>query len=90
MTTPKDSIQVRVEYFAGQDAGDVGHPYYVAASDDLMFTTDGETFEELLANVRECLTLCLEDTDSLAEYNVQPNARIELIMEMARPNAQVA
>ncbi|MBN1967022.1 MAG: hypothetical protein JW910_20380 [Anaerolineae bacterium] len=74
MTAPKDTIQVRVEYFTGQDEGDAGQPYYVASSDQLMFTTDGATFEALLANVRECLVLCLEDTDSLREYNVRPDA----------------
>jgi len=44
-----------------------------------MFTTQGDTFEELLANVRECLVLCLQDTGSEKEYHVAPNARVKLL-----------
>ena len=55
----------------GQDEEDVRHPYYVASSDDLHFVTDGETFEELLVNIRECLDLTLKDSDSASEYHVE-------------------
>jgi len=76
MTKIKNTVSVAIEHFTGQDEGDDGTPYYVAHSDDLMFTTEGETFEELLKNVRECLELCLRDTDSVKEYNVAPDACI--------------
>ncbi|MBZ0320333.1 MAG: hypothetical protein K8L91_28230 [Anaerolineae bacterium] len=76
----KHEIQVVIEYYNGQD--DDGQPYFVAHSDDLHFTTQGETFEALLANVRECLQLSLEDTDSIAEYGVAPDAKIQLVMDM--------
>jgi predicted RNase H-like HicB family nuclease len=59
----KTEILVAIEYYDGQEEGDTGHPYYTASSDDLHFVTDGATFEELLANIRECLVLCLEDRD---------------------------
>ncbi len=81
MAEVKDTIHVNIEYFTGEDEGDVGHPYYVAHSDDLMFTTDGKTFEKMLKNVQECLALCLEDTDSATEYNVAPDAHVKIIME---------
>ena len=90
MSEIKDSIHINVEYFDGQDEDDVGYPYYVASNDDLHFTTDGETFEELLANITECLALCLEDTDSIAEYGVAPDAKVKLIMELPEDYAQTA
>lgn len=82
METPKQTLYVHVEYFDGQEEGDVGHPYYVASSDDLHFTTDGDTFEELVGNIRECLDLTLKDTDSATEYNVAADAKIQLVMDL--------
>lgn len=75
----KHEIQVVIEYYTGQDEGDDGQPYFVAHSDDLHFTTQGETFETLLAHVRECLQLSLEDTDSIAEYGVAPDAKLHIV-----------
>jgi predicted RNase H-like HicB family nuclease len=82
MAEIKDTVFIRIEYFDGQEEGDIGHPYYVASSDELHFTTDGESFEEMLSNVRECLDLALEDTDSIREYGVSPKAKVKLIMEL--------
>lgn len=79
MKKVKDSVQVRIEYFSGHDEGDDGKPYYVASSDDLMFTTQGDTFESLLDNIRECLDLCLRDTDSVAEYGIASDAYVSLV-----------
>ncbi len=90
MSEIKHMVYVNVERYDGQDEGDVGHPYFVASSDELHFTTDGETFEELLANIRECLTLCLEDTDSIAEYGVAPDAKVRLIMDLSENYAKTA
>lgn len=76
MAKLKDTVYVNIEYFDGQEEKDVGHPYYVASCDELHFVTDGGTFEELMANVRECLQLCLHDVDSVTEYGVSPDAKI--------------
>jgi len=78
----KQTVYVNVEYYDGQVEDDVGHPYYVASSDDLHFVTDGETFEEMFANVRECLDLALKDTDSIVEYGVSPSAKVQLVMNL--------
>jgi predicted RNase H-like HicB family nuclease len=83
-------VHVDIEHFDGQEEGDVGYPYYVAHSPELHFTTDGKTFEELLANIRECLQLCLEDGDSVAEFGVAPDARVQLIMELPDYHAKTA
>ncbi len=88
MADLKDVVYVNVEFFNGQDEGDDGQSYYVASCDELHFTTDGVTFEELLTNVRECLELSLRDTDSIQEYGVIPSAKVKLVMEL--PYAQTA
>jgi predicted RNase H-like HicB family nuclease len=90
MDQPLDTIHVNVEYYTGMDEGDVGYPYFVAFSDELHFTTDGESFEELLANIREVLILCLHDMDSIEEYNVLPNAKVKIVMELPENYAQTA
>jgi len=90
MKKPKDMVLVKIEYFSGHEEGDDGTPYFVASSDDLMFTTQGDTFETLLDNIRECLILCLHDTDSVAEYGVAPDASIRLTMDLPENYAQTA
>ena len=84
MAELKTEVYVNIEYYTGHEEGDddVGHPYYVAFSDDLHFVTDGETFEELMANVRECLLLTLHDGDSIAKFGFAPDAQVTLMMPM--------
>jgi len=79
----KKDLIIFIEYFNGQDEGDVGYPYYVATNDDIGLVTDGKTFEELRLNLRDALDACLEDIDTLTEYNLDPNPRIELRMLFA-------
>ena len=90
MSDIKNTIYVQVEWFDGQEEDDTGYPYYVAHNDDLHFTTDGETFEELLKNIGEVIALCLEDTNSIAEYSVAPNAKVIIVMELPENYAQTA
>ncbi len=71
MSEPRSTVTVHVEYNT-EDAS----PVYVASCDELTFTTDGNTFEEMLERVRECLVLNLQDTDSVTEFNVAQNPRI--------------
>lgn len=90
MSDIKDTVYVNIAYFDGLTEDDTGHPYYVASCDELHFVTDGETFEKMLANVRECLQLCLRDTDSITEYGVAPNAKVKLVMELPENYAETA
>ncbi len=85
-----DTIYVNVQYFNGQGEDEDGIPYYVASSDELMFTTDGTTFEELLANIRECLLLNLQDTNSIEEFGVDPAATVKIVMELPNDYAKTA
>lgn len=82
MDTVQDTIHVKVEYFTGQDEGDVGYPYYVASCDEISATTDGRTLDELFHNIREVISLALEDEDTIAVYNLIPNPRVIITMEI--------
>jgi predicted RNase H-like HicB family nuclease len=77
MDAPQDTVYINIEYFDGSEEGDDGTSYYVASCQALKFTTEGETFEELLTNIGECLALTLREVDSVAYYNVSPDARIK-------------
>jgi predicted RNase H-like HicB family nuclease len=90
MSEIKNKIIVTVEYYSGLEEGDddVGHPYYVAFSDDLHFVTEGDTFEELMTNIRECLLLTLHDGDSVMEYGVAPDAQVSLVMDLPKDYAK--
>jgi predicted RNase H-like HicB family nuclease len=90
MPDVKDTIYVEVEYFDGQAEDEDGTPYYVAHNDILHFTTDGESFEELLKNIGEVIALCLEDTDSVVQYGVAPNAKVIIVMPLPEQYAQTA
>ncbi len=67
MSEIKTRVRVDIDRFDGKADGDIGHSYFVAHSPELHFTTEANTFEELLNNVRECLQLCLEDGDGIGE-----------------------
>jgi len=85
-----DTIHVNVEYFDGQEEGDVGHPYFVASCVEITATTDGETLDELFKNIGEMIDLYLEDIDTVAELNLTPNPRIVITMELPHPYAKTA
>lgn len=48
---------------------------YAASCEEISVITDGRTFDELLANLREAISLHLEGVDTVAEFNV-PNPKI--------------
>lgn len=90
MTDLKEIVTINVEYFTGKEEGDDGTPSFVASSDDLMFTTDGETFEELLVNIRECLELTMKEGDPAADFGVSSDAKVTIVMELPEDHAQTA
>ncbi len=92
MNVVRDTLDIEIEYFTGREEGedDAGHPYYVAACDVIGLVADGETFEELLVNIQEALDAAMEGEDTVTLYNVVPQPRIILHMEMPNPNAQAA
>lgn len=79
-----DTIHVQVEYDLEDDIG----PVYTASNDDLMFATQGQTFEEMVQNVREAIALCMEDDELVAELGLVLNPRI--VFSMAIEYAQTA
>lgn len=76
MTEVCDTIHVRIEYFTGQDEGDVGYPYYVASCDEIVAVADGRTWNELMKNIREMIAVSLEGEDTEAIYSLVPNPKI--------------
>jgi predicted RNase H-like HicB family nuclease len=82
MRPVRDTVEIKVELFRDQDES-----YFVAASDELGLVTDGETFEELLHNLRDALELCLEDS---ADLNITSNPRVVIRMELPEDYAQTA
>jgi len=89
MTELRETIHVNVEYFTGQEEGDVGYPYYVASCEEIVAVTDGRTWGELMHNVREMISASLEGEDTVAIYNLVPNPRIIVTMELPE-NAEIA
>ena len=57
MKPSQDTIDINVEFLTEED----GTSYYVASNDELSLVTDGETFEALLGNLQEALSLVLAD-----------------------------
>ena len=92
MTEVRDTIHVRIEYFTGHEEGedDVGYPYYVASCDEIVAVTDGRAWNELMKNIQEMIAVSLEDEDTEAVYNLVPNPRIVVTMELPENYAEIA
>jgi predicted RNase H-like HicB family nuclease len=82
MMQPLETLDVRVQYFDGQAEGDDGHPYYVASCDAINIVTQGDTLDELFVNLKEVIALALEEEDTVDVYNVVPNPKISITMEL--------
>ena len=86
MPDQRETIYVMVEYFpADEDQG----AYYVASSDELSLVTDGKTFEELLKNLQEAISLLLEE-DVRPDFNLVPKPRVVLTLTLPENYAQTA
>lgn len=91
MSQPQDTLTITIEYYTGKEDGlEYDHPYYVAHSDTIGLVTDGDTLDELLSHLQESLALCLEDVDTVREYNLQQNPRIVLTMDITSLYAKTA
>jgi predicted RNase H-like HicB family nuclease len=90
MSEIKDTIHINVEYFDGQDEDDVGYPYYVASCQEIMGVTDGRTWNELMKNIRELIAVALDEDDTITMYNLVPNPRIVISMELPENYAEIA
>jgi predicted RNase H-like HicB family nuclease len=73
MGEAQDALHIQIEHFTGQEI-----PTWVASCEPIGLVTDGDDFEESLANLQEALDVCLEDTDTVAEFNFIPSPRVVL------------
>ncbi|MCC7450474.1 MAG: DUF1902 domain-containing protein [Anaerolineae bacterium] len=78
MSELRDTVYINVEYNTEDE--EYG-PVYIATHDDFPLVTDGKTFEELLANLKEALLLVLEE-DVRAEFNLVPNPNVIILMPL--------
>jgi predicted RNase H-like HicB family nuclease len=90
MDQPRDTLHIQVEYFDGQAEGDVGYPYYVASCVEITATTDGQTWRELMKNLHEMLDAYFEGEDTVAVYNLVPQPRLVITMELPENYAEIA
>ena len=90
MSEFKNLVHVDTEHFDGLGDADLGHPYYVAHSSELRFTTQGDKFEAFLSNLQECIQLCMDDGDSVAEFGVALDTQVQIVGLLLRPNAKTA
>ncbi|MBA3871393.1 MAG: type II toxin-antitoxin system HicB family antitoxin [Anaerolineae bacterium] len=92
MDSIADTIHVNVEYFTGFEDGedDVGYAYYVASCQEIVAVTEGRTWSELMHNIHEMIAAHLEGEDSVKLYNLDPNARIIVTMELPENYAEIA
>ena len=72
MTTMKHIIQFRVYK---------GEKYYIGESLDLPIVTQGKTIDEVVSNLREALTLHLENEDP-AEFDLAPRPSVMVNFEL--------
>ena len=75
--TPLETLTIDVEYSTEDE--DFG-PVYIATNDAIGLVTHGHTFEELRSNLTEAIAACLEDVDTVSEYGLVANPRVELRM----------
>jgi predicted RNase H-like HicB family nuclease len=87
MVEVNDTIHVNVEYSTEDE--EYG-PVYVASCVEIAAVTDGKTLDELFRNIVEMIHGHLEDTDTVAEFNLVPNPRIVITMELPENYAQTA
>jgi predicted RNase H-like HicB family nuclease len=87
----KDTLVIIVEHYTGTEEGlEYDHPYFVAHCDDIGLVTDADTLDELLPNIQEALSACLDGVDTVKEFQLKPNPRIMLTMDMTRLDAKTA
>ena len=87
--TVRDTLHIRVEYFDGQGEDEDGVPYYVASCEEIVAVTDGQTWHELMQNIADMLAASFEG-ENMAVYNLTPNPRIVISMELPENYAEIA
>ena len=76
------TLHIHVKFYDGEDEDDVGYPYYVASCREIMVVVEGRTLNELFRKLREVIKRALADEETIATYNVVPNPRINIIMDL--------
>ena len=83
----RDTIHVNVEYSTEDE--EYG-PVFVASCEEISVITDGQTMDELLKNIKEAISLHLEDVDTVKVFNLVSQPRIVITMELPEDYAETA
>ena len=75
----QDTLYIEVEYTTEDET-----PVYIASNDVIGLVTEGESFEELLDNLKDALAACLEDIDTVQAYNLVAHPRV--VLQMGLPD----
>lgn len=78
---PISTLHVNVEYSTEDD--ELG-PVYVASFQEIVATTDGETLDELLKNIREIVDLYLEAQNDTYQYRLAEDVRVLISLELPK------
>jgi predicted RNase H-like HicB family nuclease len=87
MNKVNDAIHVSVEYCTDDEAYG---PVYVATCKEIAVVTDGKTLDELLANLREAVSVHLENTDTVKQFGLVANPRLIITLKLPQDYAQTA
>ncbi len=87
MSELQDMLQIQVEYSVEDEAE---NGVYIATNDLISLVTQGYTWDELMHNLKEAIDVCLDETDTIAEFNLSPNPRIQLIINLPENYAEIA
>lgn len=90
MSTLNDTLHFNVTYHDGQEDGDGGIPYYVASCQEIAATTDGQSWHDLLQNIHDMLQAYFENEDLETTYQLTPNPRVVLTMELPENYVEIA
>ena len=79
MDMAQDTLYIELEYNTEDES-----PVYIATNDLIGLVTEGQSFEELLDNLKDALAACLEDIDTLQAYNLVAHPRV--VLQMGLPD----
>ena len=81
MGAPISTLHVDVEY--STEDKELG-PVYVASFQEIVATTDGETMDKVVKNIREVVDLYLETQNDKYQCRLAKDVRVLITMEVPR------
>lgn len=87
MSAIRNTLHVHVSYNTeDEEYGGM----YIASCEEISLVTEGKTLDTLLVNLKEAISLHLDGLDTVAEFNLTPNPRVMLNIELPEDYAKTA